>query len=130
MIGKYINFMGLDFNEIAQKKKSFTGFDKGVQIDNEDVDGEMFYFCCIMGYFYDKYDKVSFSSYYKFCVSLDAYLYSLMYIDEENTFASLIGFHPGRLFWHTVDNGCDEAFYLLNLFYRDEWAKKGGENNE
>jgi len=40
MTNKYINFMGLDFNNIAEKKNAFTGFDKQIQINNDDFDDE------------------------------------------------------------------------------------------
>lgn len=129
-MSEYINFMGLDFSEIAEKKKSFKGFERGIQIDNEDVEEEIFYFCCIMDYFYEKYNLVSFSSYRYFCDSLHDYLYSLLYLNQKNTVSGLIGFHPGRLFWYTVDCGCEETFFLLNIFYRDEWANKEGDINE
>lgn len=114
--------MGLDFNEVEQKKHAFKGFDTNILINNDDFDEEMIYFCCFMDYFYQKYEKVSFAAYYKFCVALDAYLYSLMYLDEECSMQSLIGFLPGKLFCHTVDNGNHDLFYALNVFYRDEWV--------
>lgn len=127
MTDKYLNFMGLDFNEVAEKKKTFKGFERGIRIDNEDVEEEMFYFCCFMDYFYGKYNLVSFSSYRHFCASLHDYLYSMLYINNKNTVAGLIGFHPGRLFWYTADICNDETFYLLNIYYRDEWANRKGE---
>ena len=39
MTHKYINFMGLDFNKVAEMKKSFTGFEKRIQINNDNFDG-------------------------------------------------------------------------------------------
>ena len=87
--------MGLDFNKIAEMKKSFTGFEIRIQINNDDFDDELFYFCCFMDYFLERHDNVSFPAYYKFCVSLDAYLYSLMYLEENTSMTNLIGFFPG-----------------------------------
>lgn len=124
MAYKYINFMGLDFNKIAEMKKSFAGFEKRIQINNDDFDDELFYFCCFMDYFLDRYDNVSFPAYYKFCVSLDAYLYSIIYLEENTLMTNLIGFFPGRLFWHTVDNGNDDAFCILLSLYMNEWRKE------
>lgn len=77
-----------------------------------------------MDYFLKRHDNVSFPAYYKFCVSLDAYLYSLMYLEENTSMTNLIGFFPGKLFWHTVDNGNDDVFYILLAFYMNEWKKK------
>ncbi|EAB5457721.1 hypothetical protein DTY81_20095 [Escherichia coli] len=129
MTNKYINFMGLDFNKIAEIKKSFIGFEKRIQINNDNFDDELFYFCCFMDYFLERHDNVSFPAYYKFCVSLDAYMYSLMYLEENASMTNLIGFFPGKLFWHTVDNGNDDIFYILLSFYMNEW-KKGRSSNE
>lgn len=124
MTYKHINFMGLDFNKIAEMKKSFTGFEKRIQINNDDFDDELFYFCCFMDYFLEHHDSVSFPAYYKLCVSLDAYLYSLMYLGENISMTNLIGFFPGKLFWHTVDNGNDDVFFILLSFYMKEWKKR------
>lgn len=120
-MSEYINFIGLDFNKIAEKKKIFSGFKK----DAEGFEDEMFYFCCIIEYFFEKYEQVSFPSYCKFCVSLDAYLHSLMYIDETVSMSALIGFNPEKLFWHTVDiyNGNKITFSVLLSFYMTEWKK-------
>ncbi|EPG2867978.1 hypothetical protein QEG60_004413 [Pluralibacter gergoviae] len=130
MTDKYLNFMGLDFNEIAEKRKYFKGFERGIMINGEDIEEEMFYFCCVMDYFYERYNLVSFSSYRAFCTSLDSYLYSVLYLIKGGSVRGLIGFHPGRLFCYTCDLGSDETFYLLNQFYRDEWAIKKGETDE
>ncbi|HIB9751409.1 TPA: hypothetical protein ACWZJ8_000946 [Escherichia coli] len=122
-MSEYINFMGLDFNKIAEKKKVFSGFDEEEGGSAEGFEEEMFYFCCIMDHFFETYDNVSFPAYYKFCVSLDAYLYTLMYLDENIFINELIGFHPGRLFWHTVDTGNEMTFSVLMSFYITEWKK-------
>ncbi|HIE9270466.1 TPA: hypothetical protein ACXP8R_003385 [Klebsiella quasipneumoniae subsp. quasipneumoniae] len=110
MTYKYIDFMGMHYNKVVEMKKSFTGFEKRIQINNDDFDDELFYFCCFMDYFLERHDSVSFPAYYKFCVSLDAYLYSLMYLEENASMTNLIGFFPGKLFWHTIDNGNDYVF--------------------
>ncbi|SVW07415.1 Uncharacterised protein [Klebsiella pneumoniae] len=47
MTHKYINFMGLDFNKVAEMKKSFTGFEKRIQINNDNFDDELFYFAVL-----------------------------------------------------------------------------------
>lgn len=47
MTYKHINFMGLDFNKIAEMKKSFTGFEIRIQINNDDFDDELFYFVAL-----------------------------------------------------------------------------------
>ena len=78
MVNKHISFMGLDLNDIAEKKKPFTGFEKRIQVNSYEFDDELFYFCCFIDYFLERYDDFSFPAYYKFCVSLDAYLYFLM----------------------------------------------------
>ncbi|MRA51493.1 hypothetical protein F7D07_17855, partial [Escherichia coli] len=54
----------------------------------------------------------------------DAYLYSLMHLEENISMTNLIGFFPGKLFWHTVDNGNDDVFYILLSFYMNEWKKE------
>lgn len=82
MMSDYINFMGLNFNKVAEKKRAFSGLDKEEGITPDDFEEDMFYFCCIMDYFFKTYDNVSFPAYYKFCVSLDAYLYVLMFLDD------------------------------------------------
>jgi len=79
-----------------------------------------------MDYFFERYDNVSFPAYSKFCLSLDAYLYSIMYIGENISMTNLIGFFPGKLFWYTVDNGNDDVFCLLLSFYMNEWKEGRG----
>lgn len=122
MDNKYIDFMGLDFNTVAEKKKNFNGFRRGFNFNGDDFTDAFFYFCVIMDFFIDKYGCVSYPAYYKFCVSLDAYLYAHMFASNGFSMETLTGFNPGRLFWHTVDCGNEELFELLVTLYQQEWT--------
>lgn len=123
MEGKYIDFMGLDFTTVAERKILFKGFRRGFNINGDDFTDEFFYFCAIMDYFMDKYGHVSYPAYYKFCVSLDAYLYSHMLSGDGFSIKELTGFYPGKLFRHTVEGGNEELFELLVTLYQQEWAE-------
>ncbi|WP_447872677.1 hypothetical protein [Serratia fonticola] len=42
MMSDYINFMGLNFNKVAEKKRSFSGLDKEEGITPDDFEEDMF----------------------------------------------------------------------------------------
>lgn len=144
-----INFEGLDFNEVQNRKAGYllpAEFSKMIGEEGLDLEEDLFYFGEIARHITevnfsnavvlkDTDVQIAYPDYYNFCCRLDRECYRLMNEDEtENkSFSDFIGFHPGRLFGKTVDGGSYGIFkFLYECYYIDmhDFALLGVEEKE
>ena len=66
-------------------------------------------------------NHLTYEAYHTYCVSLDRYLYFLMYLDNDEQLLNVydfIGFNPGHLFSVTVDSHNEELYYYLSIMVK------------